>query len=244
MHPTLTCCTLTGVDETTPIDTLIALTEAHPIVEWGILFSPSRQGQPGRYPSHGAIQRILDGLPVHARVALHLCGRAVPDLLDGELTVQALAGRIAARGGRLQFNVNARGNPALVATLVDWLETHPNDVPAITQHNASNAPLLDRLRHRPNHAFLVDASGGRGIDPGGDWPAPQAERWGYAGGLGPDNLAVQLPRIAAAAGKHPVWIDMESRLRDAQDRFDLGAAERCLQAVDTFLAESATSGAA
>lgn len=71
-----------------------------------------------------------------------------------------------------------------------------------------------------------------------------SERWGYAGGLGPDTLATQLPRIAAAAGGQPVWVDMESRLRDAQDRFDIGAAARCLQAVDSFLAQSAVSGAA
>lgn len=242
MHPALTCCTLTGVDETTPIDALSALTEAHPIVEWGILFSPSRQGQPGRYPSYGAIQRILDGIPAGARVALHLCGRAVPDLLEDDQTVRALAIRTVTRGGRLQFNVNARSKPALAVSLVEWLETHPN-IPSITQHNASNEPLLGRLHHLPDHGFLVDASGGRGIECDA-WPAPQAERWGYAGGLGPDNLATQLPRIAAAAGEQPFWIDMESRLRDAQDRFDLGAAERCLQAVDSFLAESAASGVA
>ena len=68
--PRLTFCTLTGVDESTPIDALIALAEAHPIVEWGILYSPSRQGQSGRYPSYEAIQRILDGLPAGARQRL------------------------------------------------------------------------------------------------------------------------------------------------------------------------------
>jgi hypothetical protein len=44
---------------------------------------------------------------------------------------------------------------------------------------------------------------------------------GYAGGLGPQSLAEALPRIEAAAGQGPFWMDMESALREEQDRFDI-----------------------
>ena len=52
------------------------------------------------------------------------------------------------------------------------------------------------------------------------WPrAPLNTRIGYAGGIGPENV------IEVLGGIGPVgdgtWIDMESRVRDAEDRFDL-----------------------
>ncbi len=54
---------------------------------------------------------------------------------------------------------------------------------------------------------------------------------GYAGGLKPSNIAQQLPLIAAAAGDGPYWIDMESGVRDADDRFDLGKCRAVCEAV-------------
>ena len=72
--------------------------------------------------------------------------------------------------------------------------------------------------------YLFDASGGRGLEPL-EWPK-HLQDWtcGYAGGLGPGNLRRELPRIAAAAGPFPYWIDMESKLRDDEDRFWIGLA--------------------
>jgi len=71
-----------------------------------------------------------------------------------------------------------------------------------------------------NHAMLVDGSGGRGVLPR-EWVRPATEQAvGFAGGLSPDTLLEQLPRIqAAACGKW--WIDMENGVRDADDWFDV-----------------------
>ncbi|MEI7997808.1 MAG: hypothetical protein WCH01_23235, partial [Methylococcaceae bacterium] len=44
-------CTLTGVDEKTSLMQIAELSERFPFVEWGFLYSPKRQGNPGRYPS-------------------------------------------------------------------------------------------------------------------------------------------------------------------------------------------------
>ena len=54
----------------------------------------------------------------------------------------------------------------------------------------------------------------------------QRRSHGYAGGLGPDNLAVELASIKAVASSG-WWVDMESKLRDEHDKFDVGRAEQC-----------------
>ena len=79
--------------------------------------------------------------------------------------------------------------------------------------------------------MLFDASRGCGIERS-DWPVPlPGTHCGYAGGLGPDNLATQLTRIQAAAGDYAYWIDMEGKLRTPEDLFDIGRAEACLREV-------------
>jgi hypothetical protein len=75
------------------------------------------------------------------------------------------------------------------------------------------------------------------VHPGDDGCGVQQHRYhGYAGGLGPDNLAEQIPLIlaAAAGNEHTaegrIWIDMETRVRSSDDRtFDLAKVRRCLE---------------
>lgn len=75
-----------------------------------------------------------------------------------------------------------------------------------------------------------DASGGRGIAPA-SWPAPPAGpkvRVGYAGGLGPDNVAEVIGVLKQSPG---AWIDMETRIRNEQDAFDIGLCRQVCEAV-------------
>jgi phosphoribosylanthranilate isomerase len=59
---------------------------------------------------------------------------------------------------------------------------------------------------------------------------------GYAGGLGPDNLAHEIPRIAKAAGDARVWLDMESGVRSNNDKqFDLDKVLQCLEIAKPFV---------
>jgi len=51
---------------------------------------------------------------------------------------------------------------------------------------------------------------------------------GYAGGIGPDNTATV---AAAAVGSGPFWLDMESGVRDRDNRLDLGLCRRVCEAV-------------
>ena len=62
--------------------------------------------------------------------------------------------------------------------------------------------------------MLFDASLGRGIATR-TWPPPPADelKFGYAGGLGPHNLAEQYGLMAQAAEGQTLWVDMESGIR-------------------------------
>lgn len=235
----LTHCTLTGFDDATLLDDVIRLSNAYPIAEWGFLYSANRKGTPGRYPSLSSLHYAFENLDSNVRVALHICGRAVPDLLNGSsLEVAELVEMVEERSGRIQLNFNQTREPLNLLKVKEFLDAHPS-LKVITQHNLSNQVVWEAVRGHENHAVLFDSSGGRGIL-SDDWQPPlPGVSCGYAGGLGHENLGVELPRIATAAAGHPFWIDMEGSLRvtdeDGVDWFDADRCERCLEAVSEVI---------
>lgn len=236
---TLQFVTLTGADDGASIDDLLSIGEDHPqAVEWGILLSYTRQGA-GRYPSLHWIDNLASHLmscdvlgAERPRFALHACGApALADFFNGE----GHAGVFARAFDRVQLNL--RWNPAQVDDIIRATDLSPRQT-IITQHNKTNAALFDHLLGRGvrNHAILFDGSGGRGNLPA-CWPKPlsaDGTRYGYAGGLGPGNLADALPAIAEASQGQNFWADMESSLRTADDQFDLDVARRCLDIAQAY----------
>lgn len=227
-HKLLTHITLTGVDDNTNLAELAHLSERFPLVEWGFLYSPKRQGNGGRYPSVATLYRAFHALPDTVRIALHVCGTGVPNLLAKEAEVTRLVEAVAKRGGRVQLNFNQASNSIDLDLLSNLLDSYPS-LKIITQHNDANEGVWKRLCRHANYVVLFDSSGGRGIECSA-WPTPlPGIHCGYAGGLGQDNLAMELPRICAAATCQPHWIDMEGKLRTEEDIFDLQRAEACLR---------------
>jgi len=230
MDWTLTRCTLTGADDTTDIDALWETANAFPIVEWGILYSETQRGN-GRYPSEAWLERLVSRARPGGDVpnlALHVCGRAVRDLIAGVGPVVDTARHF----GRIQ--VNFRAENFEIEAIREMVRRHAGQT-IITQHNAANLDLWRALQAESNHVVLFDASGGRGLART-DWPAPlPAVSCGYAGGLGPDNIADALFAIQRAAGVSPYWVDMEGKLRTADDRFDLNLAQVVLERLDQTL---------
>ncbi len=82
---------------------------------------------------------------------------------------------------------------------------------------------------------LFDQSHGAGVLPE-KWPYNfPACQCGYAGGLGPENLAEQLASIATVADdRWPWWIDMETGVRTG-GWFDLAKVRQCCEIVKEFL---------
>jgi len=111
--------------------------------------------------------------------------------------------------------------------LVELCSIYPRHT-IITQHSAGSAHLL--ANELPNHAVLVDGSGGRGISPE-QWERPDADSGkavGFAGGLGPDNITAELQKIRAVA-QGEWWADMEGKLR-IDDWFSIDLAAQCVAA--------------
>lgn len=223
--------TLTGAEDSVAPEKLIELAESFSPgrVEFGILYSAERAGT-GRYPTKAWITRLLAevGRLGSTRLSLHLCGR---EAILGYFFNSGFVGEVSPLFGRVQLNLRALDYiPRLV---VDGIAKHPVQT-VITQYNPNNASLTELLSGLKNHAVLFDGSGGRGVCP---------EKWegalsdvphGYAGGLGPDNLEIELRNIMSVASPG-WWVDMESKLRDERDQFDLGTARRCAEIFDSLV---------
>lgn len=216
--------TLTGADERTDVARLVDLVQRHPALEVGLLYTATPEGRP-RYPSLDWLQRTAAALS--GRCAVHVCGtRARQQLIAGELEA------LTAHAPRIQVNG--------LLTADDVVACAERVGTLITQHHDKNAALASIVVR--NHALLVDASGGRGVMPEA-WCRPRTVKAvGFAGGLGPDNLARELGAIGRVATASS-WVDMEGKLRtirdDQMDWFDIGLAEHCAAVFDAHVAKPA-----
>ena len=91
-----------------------------------------------------------------------------------------------------------------------------------------------------NASGLFDTSHGSGTLPN-TWPDVESYpkgKFGYSGGLGPDNMSEALPAIAEAAGDRDIWIDMEGKIR-THGNIDLDKIRRVIDSVENsgFLKE-------
>lgn len=206
--------TFTGVDQFTDIGAMEYLSSEYPI-EWGILFSPKRQGIENRYPPIPIVRQIVSALP-RLKFSAHLCGGDAREVIeDGASRHDTL---ITSSFQRSQINsADPKVQPSIIA---QWAK-HV-DVIAILQCRCpfpKSSPV----------DVLYDPSGGRGREPS-SWPqASSAFFTGYAGGINPDNasrIVKSLPH-----GGNQYWIDMESGVRDENDRFDLGKVRAVCKAI-------------
>ena len=210
--------TLTGVDQSTSPDKISQLLAMDEAVEIGFLFSAKPENR-ARYPD---MIWLAGAMPLTAgRSALHVCGAAGRQMLaDGQLD------HLTRHTRRIQVNGSIAAGDFDPTWIQRICQQHPRHQ-IITQHHLGNVLLIEGIA--TNHALLVDGSGGRGIAPAA-WRRPATYKpVGFAGGLGPENLADQLPRIIEAADDQPYWIDMESSLRNSKDQFDVTVAAAAIR---------------
>jgi phosphoribosylanthranilate isomerase len=224
--------TFTGLDERTDLERVKQLSKLYP-VEWGILYSPKRAGNEPRYP-----------LPAHANkfvghglmLAGHLCGGAARTALHLEranLGPEDMA-LLSALVGINRVQINYVPNPDAWPHLrtdtglpLGYWEAErfarTTQHPVIVQHRTLTYPEYTGLH------YLFDKSGGKGEGPK-NWPKhPDGKRLvGYAGGLGPEVVVEQLARMDTSG---PYWLDMEGRVRTADDWLDLDKCEAVLEQV-------------
>lgn len=235
----LTRVTLTGLDERTDFDRLGELTAEFPFVEWAVLLSKNRGGKEPRYPSSEWInEELLWATPATFPLAGHLCGEWARETTNGPFIWAINHNRQFERFGRLQIN----GVPVQPSTLdaVSRLSTGTAKT-FIMQVGTFELITCGYVIPSPSAKveFLVDNSGGEGKPLLYYGPPPDGIRGGYAGGIGPANIRATLEILTGLPSKAEFWIDMESSLRDADDRFDLGKAHECLRIAAEFVGREA-----
>jgi len=204
--------TITGADDSTDIVELAELSEEFPFVEWGILISKSQEGG-FRFPSRkwiDALRQIAQARKLN--VATHMCGRWVRDLLIGKVDWNFLPACIAV-SQRVQINIHKPFLVSARALSQRLLEQEGKRFIFQSDGVSDNLAYAMHTRDVPV-AALFDTSGGTGLLPGA-WPTLRTQfPCGFAGGLGPDNVLVQLDQInKVCSDDFPTWIDMETRVR-------------------------------
>jgi phosphoribosylanthranilate isomerase len=203
----LSVCTFTGIDATTDLSRVIAMSKRYPFLEFGILFSFSHSEKDSRYMSPEMVDDVLENLSrAEVQTALHVCGSAVSAYIEGDAAVR----RPALLADRVQLNFSFDKIGYSIENIDKAISSAPYKI--ITQHFEKNTDVTTGLKAR-NHQVLFDASHGRGVEVE-LWPAPIAGKsCGYAGGLGPDNIKREIAKINAVNGRMNSWLDMETKLR-------------------------------
>ena len=206
--------TFTGADNWTDVNGMRALSRKYPI-EWGVLFSRSRQGTDPRYPS---VSKISNFMWSDLRLSAHLCGAYTEEIMaEGRIT-----GHVPADLGyfhRIQINHRSPAPEQIIRFRSGW-----GKMRCIAQTPGDT----DDFPPDTSVDWLCDASGGRGQSRT-SWPKKPMHRLvGFAGGLNPANVVEALHVISAGDGQY--WIDMESGVR-TDDRFDLEKCRAVCEAV-------------
>lgn len=205
--------TFTGADERTDLSMLARLAAYYPEMEIAVLLWTPMMGQP-LYPTFGQLKAFGRNTSI-PRKALHVCGVDVETLLAWEKGSPVRA--LVLDGGykRIQLNFDCRDQPGITAAQIDCfcerLGEHDDSIQVITQYNDANAAVVNAITDA-NHRLLMDSSLGRGILPA-TWAAPPEHMLGltsWAGGLSPENIAQQLPLIAAVAQGQRYGVDLQS----------------------------------
>jgi len=225
MH-NLKLVTFSGADETVKQKDILQLAEESPNTEWGILLSKSNEGHCSRYPSLEWIYKLIDLSKLN--LSGHIQGKWLRELICyGDFSFVRERPKVWKACNRIQLNFHGERLD------VNWnfiteLKKYP-DKQFIFQLDGVNTELFVQAYVKGVNAVpLFDLSQGQGILPR-EWPKPLAKYNGYAGGLGPDTIEEQLPKIIEAAGDTDMWLDMETGIRNGY--FDLNKCRQVLEIV-------------
>lgn len=232
--------TMTGADNEVSPNALIELSEEFPFLEWGVLVGdPDRKPKP-RLPGRDWIASLGELAWPEARLSLHLCPPWVRYFYAGRpdrLNDLRAFGVYVGPGWYTRVQLNSAGMTFRLGfhpcQMAEWLEDV--GVELIQQLDGVNDHLLGIPGTYRHITGLFDRSHGGGVIPD-RWPVPPIPgAWiGYAGGLGPENLAEQLPLIAAAAGGADFWVDMETHVR-TDGKLDLAKVRACAEIARDYM---------
>jgi hypothetical protein len=249
---------LCGVDDSVHPNQLAMYAHLYPLVEFGVLFRPDREGQP-RYPTKEWVVLLSETVNHNhqhhkMKLAAHLCERRVDEVLMGD---DSFVSELYEWGfGRVQINATAVNgvdtsvfdkNPkGVVENFLAVVHKYP-ELEFILQKNDETRPLWEGVLEHTNSntnsvefpsnvSMLLDESKGTGVLPKTWPPIPTGTSYkiGYAGGIGPTNVSEVLSKIrevAAVGDQGEFWIDMESSLRSQKNGRDVFDLDKCYKVI-------------
>lgn len=222
--------TVTGANDLTNTVKMAELQTQYPFVEWGILLSSNAEGS-ARFPTTKWIRSLTEfpGL----KLSGHLCGRWVRDLCGGNWTFVSERPYLINAFSRIQLNFHSYPHLVKEKKFHEALNLYP-EKQFIFQLDGENNHLLGNATSAGINAVgLFDLSGGAGILPYA-WPESR-DFFGYAGGLGPENLKTEIIKISEKTSSL-AWIDAETKLRSENDNiFDFNKVEEFLKIAEKFV---------
>ncbi len=234
--------TFSGVDSSVSASDVVRVADKYRSIrtEWALLLSASNAGRLPRYPSMKWVSSFVTATQDELILAGHFQGRWLREMYgDGESEFLTKYKAIWNSFARMQLNFRGHKLPtdgSVVKKLSKLYLTWANiSKQVIIQMDGTNDQVYHDLAALKRDVVpLFDKSGGSGILSA--WPEPIGTNLvGYAGGLGPHNITEQLGCIAAVAGNHHVWIDMETHIRSDDGRvFDLDKCEVVLKAMEAW----------
>lgn len=229
--------TITGADDAVDPALLDEIGREYPFVEWGILFSQSREGQP-RYPTASWREKFYWATFYRGQyysTAAHLCGKSVDALLA---SYEYYKNEVTMGFDAIQINKLTTENKGEIFTFAKSVEDEQD---IILQYNDNTNVLLNGLYEDEvpeNLRILFDASGGKGLsaqETGGwpDIPEPFSSNlaYGYAGGLNETNIEqamFEIQQMHKDVEEGWTWVDLETGAR-TEDKFDIDKVLRILE---------------
>lgn len=247
----ITTVTITGADDSISPRALFEMSDKYPFVEWGILVSRTSAGK-RRFPSLRWIDQLVElnterilNSKGSLKLSMHLCGAYVKELLSGdnEFITEELDD-VWQAFERVQINTHASEYFINDQGLVSALEEY-TDKEFIIQYDGVNGDKLitNLIGHDIKFATLFDLSHGAGVLPE-KWPdVIPGVKCGYAGGIGPDNIADQMLLVNNITRNVETWVDMETKVRsDGDNLFDMSKVEKCLRTAAQFVVNKSLLG--
>jgi hypothetical protein len=233
--------TITGADDSTDPKELQALSKEFPFVEWAILVGSHARN---RFPSNDWIGKLIEcrfDANSEMNLSLHLCGKPLRDVAIGRSMLAGVLGSKLYAFRRVQLNWHGERQHSYVGENVFdafcKLDIGGWDPELIFQLDGVNDNLWKPSARRFACTGLFDRSHGAGVLPG-EWPEALIDiGCGWAGGLGPQNLAEEIPKIAAKVSPlRDYWIDMETHVRSEDDSvLDMAKVRQCLEISQQFV---------
>lgn len=229
--------TMSDPRENLSIAEIIKLLQLSPLAELGIQAHPSAMtvGMP-RYMWMNNLLDAVEGLKNQPKLALHVnyewCDYMAMGLMPGEIATWIGRKNLNTNKPliqRIQMNIGDNTTAFKIDKIIGLFKCFPNHE-FIFPFNKNVKPQIDMLKkYSTNFKLLFDASYGVGKSPD-HWDAPAYTdiQFGYAGGMGPDNVEYNLNQISGLLPQeYETWIDAEGQLRRAGS-FDIDLARNYL----------------